>query len=469
MKKIIVLLFFSLLIILSSLNFGFFWDNVLFAYKMGNPLYIHGVFNWGCIPLADDPGHPPFLGTILAIGWFLFGQTLSVSHWMMFPFVFGVLYQIDIFIKQFITKDTYILPAFILVIADPTFLTQLILVNPEVIQLFFFFLALNGILKNKNNYKVIGLFFLGIVTLRGMMLCVGLFFIDILFNYFIHHKKLNLILNKKLITSYIIASIPAILFISWRVYVKGYISSHPNETYGNAWHYESITDFIKNFTRNIIVMLQRFLDFGRIVPILFVLITLYKKKYVLKNPKVKSLLIIACFSTSIIIIISLLINNPMGHRYFILLYLSIGLLSFLLIKEYTYKKTIYCILISSLILGNFIVYPDKISQGWDASLAHIPYWKLRKNAIDYLDKNKIQIDKTASFFPNHASLNSIDLSGDNRTFTEFTGEEEYVFYSNIYNLTDLNLSILNNDYVIAKSFESFNVRIDILKRTRKHN
>ena len=95
-----------------------------------------------------------------------------------------------------------------------------------------------------------------------------------------------------------------------------------------------------------------------------------------------------------------------------------------------------------MLLGNFIVYPDKFAQGWESSLAHVPYWDLRQNAIKYMRSNGIPISKTASFFPNTLSINHIDLNSDSRKFIKFSGVEEYTFYSNVYNLSDSELETL---------------------------
>ena len=61
------LLFFSL-----SYDFGMFWDNVLFASKMGNEIYNNDLFDF-TIPDRFDPGHPPFLGAYLAFFWKILG------------------------------------------------------------------------------------------------------------------------------------------------------------------------------------------------------------------------------------------------------------------------------------------------------------------------------------------------------------------------------------------------------------
>jgi len=89
-----ILLILTAVIILSSLQFGIFWESVLFVSKMGNPLFENRIFNWRSIPIDSDPGHPPFLATLMAASWTLFGKKLIVSHLMMFPFVFGLLWQV---------------------------------------------------------------------------------------------------------------------------------------------------------------------------------------------------------------------------------------------------------------------------------------------------------------------------------------------------------------------------------------
>ena len=463
-KKPLTLLILSIIITICSLKFGIFWDNVLFASKMGNILFENGILNWKSIPIESDPGHPPFLATLMALGWTLFNKSLFVSHWMMLPFVFGLLWQIDSFVTFFVKDKPFQIWAFLIVVSDATLLSQLVLVNPEVIQLFFFFIALNSVLKNNTYLKVVGLAFLGIVTYRGMMLCAGIFFIELMIHLLIKNKGLKCFFTRRTIMAYLIAAMPAVIYLVWRIFTKGWISSHPLEIWGNAWEFSSFKDFFKNLLRNFLVLTQRFTDFGRIAPMLFVLITLYTKRKSIKWNEIKPLIIIISFSTIVIYSTSLLIKNPMGHRYYIPSYLSLGLLSFLLLKEYKARNIIYTGMLSILLLGNFVVYPEKFAQGWDASLAHVPYWNLRENAINYMDKKRFPISETASFFPNCTTLDNINLNGDVRSFINFTGTEKYVFYSNVYNLSNEEHQILNQKYLSLKTFKSCNVKIEIMQK-----
>lgn len=456
--KPFIILIISTIIVLFSLDIGMFWDNVLFVSKMGSAISDNAFFNWH-IPLDFDPGHPPFLATIMAIGWTLFGKTLAVSHWLMFPFIFGVLWQIHSFEVYFINDIRPQILAFILIIADPSLLSQFILVNPDIIQLFFFFLALNGVLKNNLYLKITGLLFLGIVSYRGMMLCGGIFLIDLFITIFVKKENILSFISKKNILSYFIGAIPAITYIIWRYIEVGWIQTHPSSPWASHWQFASLGEFLYNIK----VLAQRFMDFGRLSILVVVIIGLFiKRKSIDKN--IGILIIISVFSTILIIIVSLISTNTMGHRYFINSYLALALLSFILIQGFKYKKIVYIGLLSSLFLGNFIVYADKFPQGWDASLAHLPYWDLRKKAIKYMDSTQINISETATFFPNATTINNVDLNLDMRSFIGFTGKEKYIFYSNVYNVSYDDLDSLQLNYHIIKSFKTRNVRIELMQK-----
>jgi hypothetical protein len=114
-----------------------------------------------------------------------------------------------------------------------------------------------------------------------------------------------------------------------------------------------------------------------------------------------------------------------------------------------------------LVSGNLWIYPRHISQGWDATLAHVPYHSLRSKAIGYLNSKKINLESIASFFPNATKLDDVDLRKDKRSFLYFTGKEEYVFYSTVYNLSDEEIKLLDNNYRILKEFNKFNINITI--------
>tara|TARA_B110000902_G_scaffold4936_1_gene5778 strand:- start:652 stop:1191 length:540 start_codon:yes stop_codon:yes gene_type:complete len=166
-----------------------------------------------------------------------------------------------------------------------------------------------------------------------------------------------------------------------------------------------------------------------------------------------------------VIIAVLFSTNAFGHRYFIVSYISFILLAFIVLKEMKkFSKPLYLLLLAGLITGNLWVYPERTSQGWDASLAHAPYHSLRKEAINSLDTMNIDISEVASFFPNYNKIDEIDLNGNQKSFTKFTNNSNYVFYSNVYNLSDKDYELLNNNYLEIKRFKRVNIVVSILKK-----
>lgn len=449
-----------------SFNFGIFWDNVTFISDMGNALYENGVFNWMSITPEIDPGHPPFTAFLVASAWTFFGKSLWITHLMMFPFIYGFLVQLSKFVEFFVVDKTLKIWAFLLVLIDPTLLAQMVSVNPEMPLLFFFFLALNGILYKNLFYKSIGLIFIGIISYRGMMLGVGIFLIDVVLHVYYRREALARFFNLKHVIIYSLSAIPAVTYITWRLVYKGWLITNPVQPWGDAIDYSDKSGFLLNLFRNFAVLFHRYMDFGRIFVFLVILwICLFYRKQILFS-KIKPLLIIAVFSVIVIVFTSLAINNPMGHRYFIMSYLCFALLGFVLIKQllntHTHiAKLLFSILVVGLLSGNFWIYPDKISQGWDASLAHLHYFKLRQKAITYLEKNNINIQETASFFPNNKSIDVVDLNGDKRSFKDFTGSEPYIMYSNVYNIKDSEYDYIHSNYILLKSFSQLGVRVEL--------
>jgi len=460
LREHLLFLAISSFIFVCSLNEGFFWDNITFGYKMGLHLYENGLFHFN-FPDSFDPGHPPFLAFIQASAWRLFGKTLFVSHVVLLPFIYGLLVQLHIFVKQYTNNKSTTLFAFILLLAEPTLAAQFVLIGPEIIQLFFFFLALNNILRKKNLLKTIGLFFLGIVSFRGMLLFAGIFLFDILRHLLFQKKTIIQFLSQKNLLTYFTGAIPAFAFIFWRLTVKGWLQTHPNSPWKSLWHFVNFPEFL----RNLLVLGQRYVDFGRIAIFIFIIYILATNKNLFFKERNKELFLLAICSVLPIIIISLLAVNPFGHRYFIVSYLTFFLIAYRFIQSLNRnKKTIYIILIGCLIGGNFWVYPEKISQGWDASLAHMPYFELRSKAIGFLDSENIRIDRVTTFFPNTGKIDIVDLSGDLRVFqSTFTGDQPYLFYSNVYNLEDKEYDWIENNYTLLKQFSSGQIRIEILK------
>ena len=138
-------------------------------------------------------------------------------------------------------------------------------------------------------------------------------------------------------------------------------------------------------------------------------------------------------------LIMVLKSGNVGQRYLMPFYMICFLLfaSVLIsIKHNTLKTILLSIVFLSLFSGHLWIYPERYSQSWDASLAHLPYFELRDEAAQYLNENKIDFDNVATGFPTFNSLYLTDFKNDKNIFCQLTNEVDnysYVLDSNIQN------------------------------------
>ncbi len=454
-------------LIVINLNNSFFWDTVQLGSAHAD-YFFHNHFSKLLLPIEIDSGHIPTFGIYIAFLWKLFGRTLPVSHLAMLPFAMGIVFQIYTLCRKFIPQQ-FVGLALILVLADPSLLSQITLVSPDVCLVFFFLLGMNAVLENKKLWIMIAVFCLFLTSMRGMMVSICLLGLDIYSNIDLKNsfrKILNQLIRRSLL--YLPSLILFIAYNSYHYFEKGWIGYHKDSPWAQS--FERVDDF-KGFLFNIGLYGWRVLDFGRfgIWIVLIVLITLFKKKLFQSKP----ILLLSFFTIGIMIVLPLNMlwaKNLMGYRYLIPIYLTFSLCTAtILFSDFVNKKLKYLLTffwILCLLGGNFIIYPDKVAKGWDSTLAHLPYYELRHEAINYLDQNNIDFAKVDSFFPNTASFDRIDLNHDTRHFSNYSGKSKYVIYSNIYNIDDHTYDSINNknNYELLKQFESHGIFIKILKK-----
>jgi len=130
------------------------------------------------------------------------------------------------------------------------------------------------------------------------------------------------------------------------------------------------------------------------------------------------------------------------------------------------SRMIYIISLAGLISGNFWIYPDQIAKGWDSTLAHLPWYKIRSEMIQYIENEKIPFDQVGTDFPNTATFENIDLNGRNVSFPEKNMQTNpYIFYSNIFNgFSDQELNDLKTKWIVVKDIERCGVKGVLYKR-----
>ncbi len=456
-------LFFTILTIAVSNN-SFFWDKDIIISKIAFWFYEN---NFSLqLPNSIDTGYTPALSFILALLWKIFGIKLQVGHYLMLPFSLGLIYQLYIFFKNFFGTEKYIFLTLILISIDTTLLSQVIVVSSDLVLAFFFFLSINSILNKKRYILYFSLLGLSLVHFRGVISCFVVFMLDCYIyrrnytgNYF---KNLLSIIPQYLPSVFIYTG-----YLIYHYTTTGWIIKHDDSPW--AWCFE-VVDF-KGFIKNILIIFWRLIDFGRLffwIAGLYMIVVFIKKKIQSDN-KIHLLIILLSVTILVYLPSMLMFNLLAGHRYFMVIYIlittTVAYLLFEKAKNKSLIRIIYTIIIIGMVSGNFWIYPDKIAKGWDATIAHIPYYKLRKKMIHYIENKGISFNDVGSEVPNTAVVKYIDLSNDNRQFPlKNFNTHRYIFYSNIYNMfSDEEIDELKNNWLVEKEYRCLQVYVRLYK------
>ncbi|MGB4293844.1 MAG: hypothetical protein WBJ37_13310 [Bacteroidales bacterium] len=469
-----------LALFLATSHYPFFWDTVQLASKHATWFYYNGFKNL-LLPIEFDSGHFPALGLYLAICWKIFERTLFVSHLVILPFILGIIWQSWLMVKKIFSVKWRAL-AFVVILSDPTLMAQCTLISPDVFLVFFFLLVLNNGIFGKNNILfMIALLGLSVSSIRGMICTAAVLIADLIIKQNLFNvNSIKAISGRiarnfhEIITPYIPALIFIVLFLTWHMIKTGWIGYHKESPWYDSFKPAGISGII----RNVFIIGWRIADFGHI----FVWISgifCYKNFLRHKTNRTESLnkLITIFLVIFIFLAIPMLFHkNLMGHRYllpvYILLALTVCYCLFEVIEKNAIKTAFATLMIAGLLSGNFWIYPDKISQGWDASLAYLPYPPLRKKMISYIKENSIPVSETGSGFPNLAALDYIDLNGNKESFAiKNLKTNKYIFWSNIFNdFSDDEIDRLRTEWIIIKEYKCMNVRVVLYKNPElSHN
>ena len=430
-------------------NQPFFWDTIQLGSKHAH-WYYENAFAHFFLPQTIDSGHPPAFGMYLAALWIVFGKTLAVSHFAMLPFVFGSIYYWYRIGNLLAPGQAIFL--LLLLYADPVLATQSILISPDLVLICFFAMGLYGILFDKPVIKGLAVVGLGLVSLRGMMVGLALYLFELL-----RVRPFRVSDAWRILPAYLPGGLIGIAFLYAHYRYAGWIGYHMDSPWADSLERVDLIGVFKNTA----IIAWRFLDFGRLLiwPVLLVLLLAAKRQALYS---VFSRTLLTLFAAGFLVLTpSLLLHSHLSaHRYLLPLFVSLNLLLFYLVfgirwKKGRYQKLLYLVVAGSLTGGNLWIYPNHIAQGWDATLAHLPYQNLRSKMIRHLDQERIPLEQVGTAFPEIGPQRIKDLGSRSDGFiTKDLSSNQYVFYSNIMNdFSDRELDELEKKWTVIKAFE----------------
>jgi len=410
----------------------FFWDTVQLASKHAHFFYENGL-KWGALPVTIDSGHPPAPGYYLAFCWTLFGKSLAVSHWAMFPFIWlnlELLWRVTVRAAG----SALAVFAFPILVADPVWFTQHILCSPDVLVFSGLLLVVHGHFSAGNLARITGVLLLSVSSMRGMMTAAALGVWELLLlagPLFSFSRVLSTL------AAYVPGAVLAFSFLLWHWQATGWTGYHPDSPWASAFQHTDLA----GFGRNLLVIGWRWLDFGRAgVWILFGVLlwqsrSRWKEFCMVNREWIWLFICLLLFLTPS----ALLYRNLSAHRYFLPVFFSFSLLMIALLAASTsvseQKKRIAALLVALILVsGHFWIYPFGISNDWDCTVAHREFHGLRGDAVAWLNGAGTDFSETGTAFPVLNSGEMVALDGDNRMFAAYEpGRNRQVLITNVSN------------------------------------
>ncbi len=470
----IIVLFIALLKIYLT-DITFFWDSIA---CLSNPAYFFYENDLQTLIYqgALDNGDPHVIQYYLSVIWSIFGKNLLVSHLAFLPIVVGAVYQIILLCKKTLAPDSQknafviFLLGSILVLSDPTVLTQIILLGTDLFAIFFAVYCLNKILSNEKTGLSFGFIGLCLTTRRGMIIAATLMIAYVIKIFLLEKKAFSTKEFFKVIAPTLPACFTVFGYLLFRFGYHGWVFSDPN----SAWAETSEIVTFYGFIRNLAVFIWRNIDFGRIglwVVLFFMFVKFgYKRLF---NTETRFLWICYFLLQFSFMCVTLTITNPFGARYFVIQFILLAVIVIKLLFDLFKQRQaeiISCLLIVVSLTGNLWLYPEKTSQNWDCTLKHLPFYSLRSECLDYMEKHNIAYDQTAAGFCLYGDQKYIDLIEQDRFISgQIKEDTKFFLYSNISNLDDESIEDFHSTtkWSKVKTFEKGGIFIQLLSRNEE--
>lgn len=463
-----ILIVIYLILGLISLNFVYFGDNIMQISKSAHWYYLND-FQYFLTPkvssgsdLAGTGYHPPILGLIVAFLWKIIGYHLWIYHSLAIICFFLLIYNLKLFLKNFF-KEEYIPWIVAIIMLEPTVMAQFAVASPDFILYTAFFICLRAIFDKKKLLFSCAFFFLCAISMRGIFTGISLFIVHFLY---VKIKQLN---NNQYIIRWSLAYLPTFILLSLYFIIyfmnRGWFFNDSIYTE----HYQQPKDFhfiIKHFFSFVL----RAIENGRFFIWTLFLVFLPKiwKERIYFFNKIGFIILLFLALYSIYFIFIFISQMPFTSRYFLPQYSLLTILMAFILYKYLPLKKLKIIFIITLLLeltGNFWIYPEKTAVAWDGTLAHLPFYNLRKECFNYIDSQKINYPEINAGFCLYGKRKYIEMINSPKSIEGNTNGKYYI-YSNISNESDELIQELNNKnkWKKVKQFQQWPVHIIIYKK-----
>ena len=385
---------FYALVTLFALNIPFFWDSILTS-TVAQWFYYHGIGN-AIVPLQWDAGHPPFFQIYLMLLWKIFGKNLLVSHLALLPFLGFMVYGFILLINQLTTSKSARIFALIFYLLHPYLLTQSTLVSYDIVQIGFFQACLIGLIKNSKNWFLIGIWGLSLCSIRGQIMAITLIVVYLFFTSKSFKKNIGI---------YLLAIAPLMIWNIYHWVETGWMLSTPSSSWANQRTLSNTSQFVSH----LIGIARCFTDYGVVSLSIVFTLSLKHLKYLISIDYIRKLILATGFPLLVLLLIMLVFSNPIGHRYFMFVHVSMILCLTAVWNQIRHQIMKIVFIVVTFTSGHFWLYPSHYSNGWDVTLRYISYERNRASFFNFIQQKGIPEHDIASAFPLFCSQEQTNL------------------------------------------------------------
>ncbi len=445
----------------------FFWDSVSIFSRPATILYENGFSDFH-FPESTVSDNLP-LSLLLALWWTVFGRTLFSTHVLFILFGLAFVWQLFGLCREVMGKSRGRDFVFLLLLCDTTLLTQLLVPMFDTVMVLCALVCLRGILSGNKAKVVAGAFFLAMLRSRGVMVCAALGLFALL--HAVCRKGMNWRLAASLIGREMLLFLPA---LAVSVFLFAVQMRNQEVVFGmgkdSLWRIADMGRIMGNLVSFPLFLL----DLGKVflwVVLLFVVLKYGWAKVWASLPCP----LVGAYAVLLVVFFLMTVpfKNPYGGRYFMLLYILMSLLLGKLMFDLMplRRARLLCVglmlLLGTAHLGWYSTL--RVTQ-WDCFLAHLPYYSLRRQALDYLQDRQVAPHQVCSFFPADKTSDLIDLDKAmdgvwaDESFAPEASGADYVLYSNLSNVLERSRAGIDSSCVLQKRFEKGLVYIEVWKR-----
>jgi hypothetical protein len=196
------------------------------------------------------------------------------------------------------------------------------------------------------------------------------------------------------------------------------------------------------------------------------LIMIKSKRTITRN--LKTLIALFLSLTGLYVVFIFISQMPFSSRYFMPQFFVLTLITLFGVIEFVdvrKAKLIFIVVLLFELTGNLWIYPDRIAKSWDGTLAHLPFYELRKDCLNYIDEQKIDYQDISAGFCLYGDRRFLDLQQKKQVISSGTNGK-YFIYSNISNNEDSFVDSLRNQnyWMPLKRFDKGFISIILYKR-----